>query len=695
MRFSLVKIFCLSVAIFYCNNVVNAQEDGLPALNDIIEEIASASDLDLDYTTLFQSLEDLYYAPLNLNTASVDELREIIFLTEFQINNIINYRERNRGFQTLYELQFVIGLDPLTIRRLLPFVIAKREDDVRPLDFRNVFRHGRSDVFLRHQRVLQERAGYKEIPDSILQENPDRSRYLGSPDKLYLRYGHRYRNQVFWGFTADKDPGEQFFRGAQKYGFDFYSAHFQISDIGRIKTLVLGDFLAEFGQGLTLWSSMSFGKSSQALNVTKRPRGVRRYTSTNEIDFFRGAALTLNFGSIDITQFVSYKPIDASVGVDTTYLEPEEYVSSFLNTGFHRTPSEVARRKTVDEFVTGGNITWNTKYIKLGATGVYSEFSKPFSPGDQPYRYFDFEGSSNANFGVDYISSFRKVNVFGEFSMSNNGGFAMMNGALFDIVPEFKMSLIHRHYEPNYQALYSAPFAESNRSNNESGIFMGFEVYPIRNWRIDAYFDAWKHPWLRYGVHAPSSGYEYLVQLNHYPRRNLEMHFRFRNKTRLINNPEITDGARSLTESGTYRYRYHINYRPNRHWRLQSRVELAQYVINDHIEWGYLVYQDLQYRPEKIPMVFTLRLAAFDTDSWNTRIYAYEPDILYAFSIPAYHNQGLRTAFVMSYAISDNLTAWVKIANSFYNNQQGIGSGLDYIDGPNRTEIKTQIRYRF
>jgi hypothetical protein len=688
-------VIILSVSLLLLSRSITAQEESLPNLDEIIEEIASSTDIELDYTTLFTHLESLYYNPINLNTATADELQQIIFLTEFQVYNILRYRELNNGFQTLYELQFVIGLDILTLKRLIPFVSLQFEDDKSNVKYRNALKYGRNDLFIRYQRVLQEKAGYAEIPDSILALNPDKNRYLGSPDKVYTRYSYRFKNQMFWGFTAEKDDGEQFLKGAQKYGFDFYSAHFQINNVGRIKKLVVGDFLTEFGQGLTLWSGMSFGKTSSTLNVIKRPRGINKYSSVNENEFFRGSAITLNFGDIDITGFASYKKIDASTGVDTTFQEYEEYFSSFLNSGYYRTPSEIARKNAIQEFVTGGNLSWNTGFMKIGATGVYSQFSVPFQIGEQTYRFFEFQGNGNANFGIDYITSFRRINLFGEVSMSENLGYAILNGAVFDFVPQLKMSVVHRYYEPDYQALYAQPFSEGNKAFNETGIFLGFEFYPIKKWRVDAYIDSWKHPWLRYGVHGPSSGVEYLLQVNHYPQRNLDMYFRFKYETKLRNNPEVNEGMSSLTEFGMAKYRYHISYAPTREWRFQNRVELSQYFVNETTEWGYMVYQDVQYRPQRLPFVFTLRLALFETESWNTRIYAYEPDILYAFSVPAYYSQGLRTAFVIKYSAMDNLDFWFKFANTYYNNQDGLGSGLDFIEGKNRTDFKLQLRYRF
>ena len=59
-------------------------------------------------------------------------------------------------------------------------------------------------------------------------------------------------------FTGEKDAGEEFFQGSQKNGFDFYSAHLFVQGFGTIKQLAIGDFQAQFGQGLTFWSGLAF-----------------------------------------------------------------------------------------------------------------------------------------------------------------------------------------------------------------------------------------------------------------------------------------------------------------------------------------------------------------------------------------------------------------------------------------------------
>ena len=304
MRFSIIYIILFALTLGFSTNIL-AQSDDLDVLEQLVEEIAEQADEEIDYAELYENLLVYYNYPINLNSANHEDLRKLMFLTRFQELSIIAYREKYGDFQSVYELQFVDGIDQRSLRYLLPFVTVEKEGPESNFKFKNSLKYGKHDIMLRTQFVLQDEAGYLPISDSVLAEDPDKNRYLGSPYKLYARYRYHYKDKLFWGLTAEKDQGEEFFKGNQAYGFDYYSAHVQINDIGPIKTAVLGDYKLEFGQGLTLWSGMSFGKSPDAVNIMKRGRGIMRYGSTNENEFFRGQAAQIRIGAFDITEFVS------------------------------------------------------------------------------------------------------------------------------------------------------------------------------------------------------------------------------------------------------------------------------------------------------------------------------------------------------------------------------------------------------
>lgn len=687
------KYLLTAITIFFAINI-SAQVENSVVLQDIVEEISENTDEELDYTTLFNNLEILAENPLNLNTATADDLRQLLFLSEYQVFSIIKYRNKYQNFQTIYELAFIEGIDDQTMKFLYPFVYVGEPEAKNRTNWKKLFTYGHHTVLGRYQRTLQPKAGYN-IPDSVLLANPDKNHYLGTPDKYYLKYNYTYKKNVSYGLTAEKDEGEQFFRGAQKYGFDFYSAHFMLGDIGILKKAIVGDYIAQFGQGLVMWTGMSFGKGTGVAGIIKKARKVDKYSSSNESAFMRGEAATIKIKDFTITEFFSYKPLDGSVvGANDTLDDDNDRITNFLETGYHRTEKENLKRLALKELVTGGNVSWSGEKIKLGLTGVYYSYSSPLEVNDKSYEYFNFSGKSNFNLGVDYLINLHKVNIFGETAISPNGGFATVDGVTCDFVPEFKMSLLYRHYSPDYQNMYAQGFAEGGKTYNESGLFIGAEFLPIKHWKFDLHFDSWKFPWLKYGVNAPSTGHEWQAQATFTPKRNIEFIARAKYETKKKNSTE-TANIKPVVSYNTSKYRLQINYTPNSEWKLKSRIEVSRYHLPDSTSWGFLVCEDMQYKPAKLPLTFTARVAVFDTQDYNARIYAYEPDVLYAFTSPSFYGRGTRLAFIIKYDIIDCLDVWLRIANTYYADKTEIGSGLDLIQGSNKTEVKLQFRLKF
>lgn len=696
MSFKIVLNIVLALCLTCVAGTVSAQETEIQAFNDIVEQIAESSDEELDYTTLYETLMQYYNDPIDLNQTTADELDKLMFLTFYQARSIIKYREKFKGFKSLYELRFVDGIDEQTLNFLLHFVSVGIKYGNDKADWKKMLTYGKHDVFLRSQFTLQQRAGYDEIPDSVLVADPDKSRYLGSPYKLYTRYRYHYKDKIFWGITAEKDAGEEFFRGSQPYGFDYYSAHLQVNGLGPVTTAILGDYQVEFGQGLTLWSGMTYGKGSNPNDIIKRGRGISRYGSANENEFLRGQAAMFTFGKFTLTEFLSYNAIDASIDSDTTYDEEEAWVSSFLNSGYHRTPSELASKNTVKQSIAGANLSYKADWYHLGLTLAAFNLSENLTGNPAPYNYFGFRGTQGANAGLNYMIYRGIFTAFGETSVSENLAFATLNGASLNLIPEVNISVLHRYFEPDYHALYAAPFSEGGKPSNESGFYLGATIYPIKRWRLDLYTDIWKYPWLRYGVSAPTTGKEYLAQLNYSPTRYVDMLFRVKYETKQRNNSLTELGVHDITDYSVMRVRYHIAVDPGRGFMLKTRLEWSRYQLGDAgPENGFLMYQDFSYAFQRIPLQLTARIALFNTDSYNTAIYAWEPDVLYAFSVPAYYDRGSKLVLVVKYSLGENLDFWLRVAQTQYSFKNSIGSGLDEIEGNFKTDINLQLRYSF
>ncbi|HRW22203.1 MAG TPA: hypothetical protein P5509_09525, partial [Bacteroidales bacterium] len=187
-----------------------------------------------------------------------------------------------------------------------------------------------------------------------------------------------------------------------------------------------------------------------------------------------------------------------------------------------------------------------------------------------------------------------------------------------------------------------------------------------------------------------------VVQVQHYPTRNIDMYWRVKLETKERNYSEQEYGVQQLEEYRNFRVRYNISIRPESRFEFKTRIEYVNYKEEySEAEHGFLLTQVINYRPSKLPLRLSTHFAIFNTDTYNARLYSWEPDVLYAFSVPAYYSQGTRVALLLKYDAFNNFSIWLRFANTFYYDKDVIGSGLSEVQGNNKSEVKFQIRYTF
>ncbi len=667
------------------------------------------NDEEADLTQLTENLKKYQKDPLNLNRAGREELEELGLLNEIQVSNLLKHIEKNGKLISIYELQSIDGFDHETIRNILPFVEVKEDLQAYGYSFRDVFKNGKHEIIFRGSRVLEHQTGYSSIDSMSLCSSPN-SRYVGDPNKIYARYRFTYSNKISFGITAEKDPGELMFEnslknnypcyaqlldGKMKNGFDFYSAHFFIRNLGKIRALALGDFQAGFGQGLIAWTGLAYGKSYDGISIRRNANGLKPHTGTDENLFLRGAGITLGFGPLEFTTFGSYKKIDANITVfDTLAGNDATEFSSLQTSGYHTTVSELQDRKQLGEMITGGNITFRKRRFKAGLTGVYTQFDAELTKSIALYNQFDFQGTSSANFSADYSWVVKNANLFGEVAMSDNGGLATVNGLMVAADPRFSFSLLHRYYDRSFQGLHANGFGEGSNTNNEQGFYFGINAKLDKAWTLSGYYDRFVFNWLKYGVSAPSEGNEIVGQLSFIPSKKLDLYFRVRKKDKLSDN---TSSVLDAPVAGDQlNLRFNLIYSVSKAVKLKNRVEYIIYNNGiDPAEEGYMIYQDVVYKKPGSRISFNLRYALFDTKSYDSRIYAYENDLPGSFSIPSLYEKGTRTYLNINYDISRNIEIWLRLSRTWYANKDIISEGSLYeINGNAKTEGKVMLRIK-
>lgn len=653
-------------------------------VEDAIEQVGEEGDFTFD--TEFEDLAAFANNKINLNRATKEDLTALGLLNPLQIQSLIQYRKNLGNLISIYELQAVPNFDLNTIYSILPYV-SMGSEMIGKEDFKGRLFNGDNTIYTRFRRVLEAQEGYQTEKDN---------RYLGDRNQYYLRYRYKYDTRLSYGITLEKDAGEAFFTGSNPQGFDYMSAHFYARDLSRnIKSVAVGDFRVSLGQGLTIWSGFGFGKSAAVLNTKQQAVTIAPYTSVNENAFLRGAATTLAFEKFSFSFFASYRRLDANIiEVDTfDFEEVVQAVSAFQISGFHRNSSEIIDEKALGQLLFGGSLSYDLQRGTISLNAACVQYDAALKTAETPVNLYRFSGETLTNISVDYNYTFRNMHFFGETAMSDNLGIATLNSVLISTGRNIDFTVLHRYFEPEYQAIAGNTFAESSGVSNENGLYVGLQCSFNRQWKVAAYFDSWKHHWLRYNIEAPSLGREYLVQLSYRPNRESEIYLRFRNETK-ERNATIASPIDYLVINNRKQLRLHLSSQINDAFTIKSRVELSYFENSvDEPELGFLVYQDLTYRIGDFR--FSTRFALFDTESFNARIFAYESDLLYNFSIPAYYYQGSRFYVNGRYRISRAVTLEARFARTTFYNRSSVGTGLEAIDGNKRSEVKIQARIRF
>ena len=300
--------------------VLEAQNTNVSLWEENIEQL-SMDEEEKNWEDELEELSNRLQEPVNINVTTKRELEQFPFLSDIQIENILAYVYIHGQMQTIYELQLVEEMDKHTIDLLLPFVcVHPVPEKIGFPRLKSLLKYGKQEVLTRLDVPFYTRKGYQK-------------NYLGPAMYHSLRYGYRYGDYLQMGITAEKDAGEPFFALHNEKGYDYYSIYFLLRNLGKLKTLALGNYRLSFGQGLVVSTDFRLGKTYSLSTVDNRNSGIRKHSSTDEYNYFRGAAATVEvIPALQLSGFYSHRSMDGVI-------EGNE-ITSIYKTGLHRTEKE-------------------------------------------------------------------------------------------------------------------------------------------------------------------------------------------------------------------------------------------------------------------------------------------------------------------------------------------------------------------
>lgn len=628
-------------------------------------------------------LTDLHEHPFDLNTATREQLLSLPFLSEAQVEAIMDYRSRYGALRSSAELHLVRGLGLRELRWLsLCTYVANEPASVATRRAAG----GRQEMMTRLDVPLYNRDGW--------------------PWARGLAHRWRYTAQTgsHWDLSAraEKDAGEPMFN-RQNPLWDAWGAHAMLSRWRFVETLIVGDFKAVMGEGLVINNGFHLGK--QLTSLWRRPAVLRPHRSAEEERFLRGAAATVRFTPpVSLTALYSYRQLDATV-------QPDNSVRAVNTSGLHRTASELDRRRSLACHTTAAHLAWDGQHLRLGASAMYQYYDHQFRQGTSLYRQIYPEGYQFGAVSADYALRLRNFYVSGEVARSmaalkestdalnpsSGRGWAMLNKATFRFNPNTSLSAVQRFYSRNYFSALASAYGENGAVQNESGITLLADADRVGPFALRAFVDLFYSPWPRYSMTRASRGFETVALATCSISRSQRFTIRYSLKSK-----ERSD-RRFLTS----------RLRANYSMTLSERLSLQASAFATHVAAaspsqqasGIAIMPRIDYasisrrlRCSLAATLFATGLgspAAYTSGAYDSRLFLYEPSLFQSFGMVNLFGKGERLAASVRWQASRRWQLQAKCGVTHYHDRDRISSGPTTIRSPWRTDLQLLARWQF
>ena len=606
------------------------------SLDDIILDIYNAVTEfgEVDYEQLQTDLYTLHESPIDLNNTSDEELTQLYFLSPQQIDAILAYAYRH-PFESLYELRLIPELADYEIRDLLPFVYINRA--ALNSETINTDALYAKEIFAKAHHELLTRIDARNI-----------EAYEGT-DPIYTQFRYRFdfRRRVTFGGQLRR-PAGGFARDLQ------YGAYLQLNDITpHLHTLVAGNFQASFGQGLVLAPVFHSGKSMYVTSVGQQREGLRYYSSVDG-QGLHGAGATLRWEwnkttRLDVSALYSMRRAN-----DSTW-----------------------------HHLLGANLTLRHKKLQVELTAIENLWSDSIHPyTNAKYNRHYFRGRNQAVIGASFRYNHGWFDMFGEVATAQNyqitndqspitkshWGFGTIIGSRFYPTNGISLLALYRYYSPYFDNALGYAFSETSRLGDENGGYLGFDITRLRNWRFIGYGDIFYFSGYKYGLGDATRtlGYDAMAEIQYSWSKHPS--FQGGDGGRL----SLRLRARQKGDA-TYSTRAQFDWAQGS-WSLRTTAEAniipsKLSTLNSQLTYGFTIFQDVSYSlplREGRGLGLRLRLQGFDAREWANRIYTYEHDVLYAYSIPAVYGLGGRAYLCLRWQIIPQLALYFRASETVY-----------------------------
>lgn len=597
-----------------------------------LNQVMTAEDMESEEWQLnYDLLCELEQHPININTATREELEQLPFLSAQQVEALMAYLYRYGEMKSTAELQMITEIGPQT-RKLLECFIYVGNGAITSI------------------RIKHELTANARVPLNDCEED-----YMGYNYRHWFRYQMNKGDKMKLGLVASQDAGEPFFANKNKYGYDYYSFYLHLKKLGRAETLVVGNFRASMGMGMVMNNSFGLGKIATLQNLGRNTTGLRAHSSRT-IGALQGVGATINLGlGIKTTAFVSYSAMDATLNNDGS-------ARTIITSGYHRTETELEKKHNMHALKMGSTLQYDAGRLHLALNALYNHLDRKLSPDKgKLYNLYRPEGTDFTNVSASYGYKSRQWALNGETAVDGSGHIATINTISLTTGSGLSMMALQRYYSYRYASLDAQSYSDGGHVQNESGLYVGATWQPSPKWQLTAYTDYVYHPWAMYRVEHSSYVWDNLFQCVH-----------------ISNKWKLAARYRLKTKEKQHRMRLSAEYTSQ---RFSSRTQLdGGCCAENDSELGAMLSQSVAYTNGWFRL--NAGMGYFHTDSYNSRVYLYESGPLYTYSMQQFYGEGMRYWLMLRANAGKHLMLTAKLGVT------------DCFDRKDKSELDLQLRWK-
>ncbi len=645
----MVKV--LVIALFLYSTLSKGQD----AIDEAIEYLQKLSIEENDWENTAVVLGDFLEHPLEINNLNFTRIQKFPLLNSRHFSVIKKYRKLNGTIFTANELKALPFFTPELIKIILPFITFESKQPASKFQGRIIHKTSFN---------LEPSKGFFRL---------DSMNFLGGRTQETTRFKlSNYKHN--FAFVWEKDKGEKINASFLKIGYQGNFNH-------HVKQVNVGAYSLCIGEGLIHSNHFIVGKNNPLNSFYKIQRSLKLNSSSTEYNYENGTAVIYERKKLKILGFYSLNTLNGKVENDT--------IRSLKQDGLFRTNSEIDYKKKGHYYLIGNSINYEFYKTTIAFNTLKTSFSKPYQPSPNYYNK-NYSMYKLWNNSINYRFFDGEKTVKGEFAMDQKGSLASTHFFVFKLTDSYNLLANARYFSPKYNSFRANSLSESSRVQNEKAVLFAGD-YQDEKRQIYMSADFFSFPTPQYLVQLPSYGKEFMGYLNYQITDSLIFKLFFKQESKYKNQKsEFMNEPKKYTLSHAYGK---ITIKANKGITITSRLDFSKHQTNGLNSFGRTSYLELSHKNELSS--FSARMVFFKTDNWDTRIYLYEKDVLYHFSVPALYDEGTRFYINYNRTIGKHIKIWIKYGRTIFENKSSISSGNNEIEGNLKTEIRGQILCKF